>query len=592
VITPAASPVTVTSVNIPPAAAGNPIFGQSLVFTATFAGPGNAVNGTTTFQDNGSNIAGCTGVVVTNNVASCTVNSLPVGLNNVTVSSLSGDSNHSLGAVTGTGNFTVAVDQTVTALVSSPNPSMPGQALTLTATVTVPAPGQGGAGSLNGTVTFTWGTSLPATNVLCNNVAPNTHASGATATCAVPINSAPFSASGAYIITATYSPAVGDTNGASSATITQTVTKPTPTFTSITSSVNPSTYGQTVTFLATFTVPGSTPPTGTVQFYDGPNTLGGLQAFTGTGPYTTSIGVPSGSIPILTAGNHTITATYVPGTSDNYGSVNSGTQSSPVLLSQQVTQGTVTATPSVSPLAEVYATQGIPNAPVYAEWITYTAVITPQAGTGIPTGYAVFKDAGTQFGPLEPLVTDPVTHLTTVSITTSRDTVGNLSTGPSGHPAITVSYLGDTNFLPTTSGPFVNLIISAAPTKTVLSAIPTTGQQYGTQLTLSATVCATQINGGVTNACIATPYPGFRGTMTFYDGGTVLNPGGTPVAVDSNTGIASITITLTKPPLQAVAGQAVGTHSITAIYNGDSNFEKVDSRAFHFMICQGIHVEH
>jgi hypothetical protein len=56
--------------------------------------------------------------------------------------------------------------------------------------------------------------------------------------------------------------------------------------------------------------------------------------------------------------------------------------------------------------------------------------------------------------------------------------------------------------------------------------------------------------------------------MTFMDGGTIINPGGTPVAVDPNSGTASITINLTAPPQQAVAGQAVGAHSITAVFCG------------------------
>jgi hypothetical protein len=122
-VTQTPSPVTVTSANIPPASASNPLFGQPLTFTATFAGPGNPDSGTTTFQDNGSNIAGCVGAVVSNNVATCNVNNLPVGSNIVTVSVLNGDTNHVLGAVTGTGTFQIVVDPTVTTLSSSTNPS-------------------------------------------------------------------------------------------------------------------------------------------------------------------------------------------------------------------------------------------------------------------------------------------------------------------------------------------------------------------------------------------------------------------------------------------------------------------------------------
>ena len=593
-ITKTVSPVTVS--NAGPAA---PAYGQSQTLLATFAPAGVPLSGTVTFTNNTAAITGCVNLPITNNVATCvtstsTVGNLPLGSDSISVTALN-DANYVLPASVTPAVFTVALDSTVTTLVSSPNPSLPGVSFTLTATITVPAPGIGGTGSLNGKVTFAWGaTSNTITNILCSNVSLNGTNSGSAASCTVPANTAPFSASGAYLIQATYTPGPTDNNSASFNIITQTVSQPQPTFKSITSSTGPTaTYGQTVTFTATFTVPGNTPPTGTVQFYDGSSSIGGLQTIS-AGPnntYVATLTVPSGNIPILTAGNHVITATYVPGVGDSYGSDNSGTQSSPVILNLVVGQATVTAAPSISPLAEVYATQGINNAPVYAEWITYTATITPNNGNlGTPTGFAVFKDAGTQFGPLEPLVT--VNGVTTVSITTSANGVPNLSTTPAGHPNITVSYLGDVNFAPATSVPFKTLIISAAPTYTALSPIPSSPQQYGSNLTLTAQVCATQVNPNAATgplACIATPFPGFSGTMSFFDGSTLLNPGGTPVPVSSNTGIASITIPLTAVPL---AGTAVGNHSITATYNGgtpttDPNFASSTSAAASLSVVKG-----
>ena len=77
----------------------------------------------------------------------------------------------------------------------------------------------------------------------------------------------------------------------------------------MTSSANPSIFGQTVTFTATVTAtaPASGTPTGTVTFKDGAATLG-------TG--TLSGGVATFAISSLAIGNHTITAVYGGDTND------------------------------------------------------------------------------------------------------------------------------------------------------------------------------------------------------------------------------------------------------------------------------------
>ena len=84
------------------------------------------------------------------------------------------------------------------------------------------------------------------------------------------------------------------------ATASITVTRATPTV-GVTSSVNPSDFGQSVTFTATVSS-GSGTPTGTVQFKDGGVNLGSAQALTnGTAQLTTAT---------LSSGNHVITAEY------------------------------------------------------------------------------------------------------------------------------------------------------------------------------------------------------------------------------------------------------------------------------------------
>jgi Zn-dependent metalloprotease len=73
-----------------------------------------------------------------------------------------------------------------------------------------------------------------------------------------------------------------------------------PTTTTLTSSLNPSLVGQSVTFTATVSGSGGT-PTGTVTFKDGATTLGSPALAGGVATFTTSA---------LTAGTHPITASY------------------------------------------------------------------------------------------------------------------------------------------------------------------------------------------------------------------------------------------------------------------------------------------
>src|SRR5207245_2215702 len=149
---------------------------------------------------------------------------------------------------------TVNKANTTTALTSSVNPSVFGQSVTFTATVTANSPG---AGTPTGTVTFKAGATTVGTGPLSGGVA-----TFSSSTLAV----------GGHSITADYN---GDSSfNISSGALTQTVNKANTT-TALTSSVNPSVFGQSVTFTATVTAnsPGAGTPTGTVTFRDGATPL-------------------------------------------------------------------------------------------------------------------------------------------------------------------------------------------------------------------------------------------------------------------------------------------------------------------------------
>ena len=105
----------------------------------------------------------------------------------------------------------------------------------------------------------------------------------------------------------TASMVASDTSGGEKAAAPATIAVQGPTSTTVTASVDPSVYGQAVTFTGTVAagVPGADTPTGVVTFLDGSATLG-------TGTLGISNGVTSATLSTngLAAGSHTITASY------------------------------------------------------------------------------------------------------------------------------------------------------------------------------------------------------------------------------------------------------------------------------------------
>jgi VCBS repeat-containing protein len=277
-------------------------------------------------------------------------------------------------------------EQSTTTLKSSTNPTVSGQTITLTATVT------GSPGHPTGSITF-----LDGSNVLGSA----TLNSSGVATLGVSLMA------GSHALTASYA---GDATfaGSTSAALTQTVNQA-KTQVAITSSANPSVYGQAVTFTATVTVssPGSGTPTGTMTFYDGGAVLG-----TGT---VGSGGVATFTISTLSVNSHAITAKY-------NGDVNFSNSTSSS-LNQQVKKAStaVTAGP----------TSAIVNQPV-----TLTATVSVLSpGSGTPTGTVTFKDTTTN------------TVLGTVTLQNGVATLSGVIFHTTGQHNISVTYNGDNNDL-------------------------------------------------------------------------------------------------------------------------------------------------
>ena len=154
--------------------------------------------------------------------------------------------------------------------------------MTFTATISVVAPG---AGTPGGTVTFLDGGNPIGSGVLAGGIATLSTSSLAV---------------GNHTITTTY-PGDGNFNGGSGALSgNPQVVKKAPTTTALTTSLNPSRFGQSVIFTATVapTPPGTGTPTGTVTFLDGGASIGsGTLDGSGVATLTSST---------LSTGNHTI----------------------------------------------------------------------------------------------------------------------------------------------------------------------------------------------------------------------------------------------------------------------------------------------
>jgi hypothetical protein len=230
-------------------------------------------------------------------VGSLVVASLPmtVGRAELTTSSLAlgdhpitahytGDADHPPSS-SATLTHTVEKAATTTAVVSGPNPSAFGQAVTFTATVTSP-----GAAVPTGAVVFVrnGGETLGAGTLNDAGQATFTTAS---------------LTAGSHSITAVYD---GDaTSMPSTSGVLDQVVEPAATATALDSTPNPSTAGQAVTFTATVTVtsPGAGIAGGVVMFLrDGTETLG-TAVLDGTGRAVLATAA-------LTAGQHGITARY------------------------------------------------------------------------------------------------------------------------------------------------------------------------------------------------------------------------------------------------------------------------------------------
>lgn len=354
---------------------------QTVIFTANIPVPSGSttLTGTVTFKDGAGTIAGCAAVTPqatqsTNWVANCSDPSLTAGSHAISAT-YGGDSNFS---VTG-GSLTQAVNKATTSMVvsSSVDPSSVNQSVTFTSVLTAPA----GSLSPNGTVNFT--DSVTGSSIAgCSAVALTTAGGNTEATCATATLTL-----GNHSIVATYG---NDANFSTSTnSVAQTVNAATTSIALTTSSVT-ITVNQSATFTATITVPsGAAALTGTVRFTDtaGGQTTTVCSAVTPQQSGASTSWVATCTDNALTAGNHTIAATY---SGDPNFSANPGTITQQVIEAQSTTA--VISSSTQTGTATYGSTVSNPND--VNDQVTFTASVSPSGGPVKLTGSVTFSDNG------------------------------------------------------------------------------------------------------------------------------------------------------------------------------------------------------
>jgi sugar lactone lactonase YvrE len=323
-------------------------------------------------------------------------------------------------------------------------------------------------------------------------------------------------AQGSHNITASY---LGDSSNSSSVSqvLVQVVKyQLAPTSMSISTSASPSPAGVSITLsasIATVTAnSGNGAIGGTVAFKSGANTLGVANINTITA--TANSATASMSVSNLPVGTQSIVGVY----SGN--SSYAGSTSAPITQVIQLATSHVVLASNASP--------SIADTPV-----TLTATLN-SSGT-LPTGTVAFSDNG------------PSGNVSLGSATINAQGVATLNAPAHfwlvGTHQITAVYAGDASNSGSNSTPFTETIVLANSTTSVTTSLSPAG--LGATVTFTAAVNS---NGGAP-----------AGTVQFFDGSSPLGLG-TLTASGSSAAVATLTTTALN----------VGTHNITAVYNGDS----------------------
>ena len=381
-------------------------YGQAVSFTATVTGA--SPSGTVAFSIDGNPFD--TETLVSGSAASVSISNLAVGTHTVTAT-YSGDTNNTGSTGTLAGGQVVSSANAGVSIASSLNPSVYGQSVTFTATISGAnglvkgrKPGKNGIRPQEVTGSVTWSDSNGPLTCTETGSSTTTVTSGnpGSATC----TTSALAVAASDTITGAYS---GDSNhNSGSGTVSQQIAASNGNV-SVASGLNPSTYGQSVTFTATVTGDnglakrkGAKPfaVTGSVSWSANTGcSTSTVSGYPGTATCTTSI-LPVGA-------SDTVTASYSGDANHNAGSGS---------VSQTVT--------AVSSSVSVGSSS---NPSSYGQSVSFTAVVTGNS----PTGTVAFSIDGNPFD--------------TETLVSGSATSASISALAVGTHTVTATYSGDTN---------------------------------------------------------------------------------------------------------------------------------------------------
>jgi hypothetical protein len=304
------------------------------------------------------------------------------------------------------------------------------------------------------------------------------------------------------------------------------------TTTTLASNPNPSGFGQTVTFTATVTTGAGTGDlTGGVDFYDGATLLAAPVPMEETG--TVGQGIAAITISTLAVGTHTITAVY-DNTKDSYHFTSTGA------LSQSVLEGTVTSLTASEKTA------------IVGDTVLFTATVAMANGGAYPLdGSVTFVDGST--------------ILCNQNINASGVATCSTTVLTQGINQITATYTPASTTEIQPSIGLLSLDVQAGSSIQIsiggIQAQGNSGFFYGNPVNFVGIV--TGSSSGTTAA---------TGTVVFFDGTQQL---GTATLAGAQAEASFIASSL-----------AVGSHAITASYQGDANYKACVSAAISLTVSQ------
>jgi hypothetical protein len=173
---------------------------------------------------------------------------------------------------------------------------------------------------------------------------------------------------------------------------------------------------------------------------------------------------------------------------------------------------------------------------VFGQSMTYTATVAATSpSTAVPQGTVKFQDGGVDIG---------TCTAQAVSSSAATCTVSTLGVGTH---QITAIYIADASFNVSPASNTISQVVSKASTSVALAS-SLNPSLSGQSVTFTATLSVIGPGSGSPT-----------GSLTFKDGGVNI---GTCSAQTVSSSVATCTI----------ASLGLGTHSITAVYNGDSSF--------------------